>query len=160
MFGKVMSITDEAMAQYFTLLTDFPLDQVKTWLGPEMNPRDAKEILGKAIVEQYWGREAAEAAALAFRKRSEGQDPDDIPEVAIDPSECDSNGAIAAFRLVVLLKFEDSGSNARRVIDQGGFNVGPDRTVIKEPKTPVPISDGLIVRVGKRKIARVVIRHN
>ena len=158
MFGKIMSITDEAMAQYFTLLTDFPLDQVKEWLAPGVNPRDAKEILGKAIVEQYWGREAAEAAALAFRKRSEGQDPDVIPEIAIDSTELDAEGSIAAFRLVVLLKFESSGSNARRVIEQGGFNYGPDRTVVIDPKTMIPISNGLIARVGKRKIARVVIR--
>ena len=45
-----------------------------------------------------------------------------------------------------------------RVIEQGGVNNGPDRTVVIDPKTMIPISNGLIARVGKRKIARVVIR--
>ncbi len=50
LFGKVMSIPDEPMRQYFTLLTDLPLAEVDRWLAPGVNPRDAKEALGKAIV--------------------------------------------------------------------------------------------------------------
>ena len=55
MFGKIMSIPDEALRQYFTLLTDIPMPEVDRWLGPGVNPRDAKEVLGKAIVAQDWG---------------------------------------------------------------------------------------------------------
>jgi len=51
-FGKVMSIPDEPMAQYFTLLTDLPEPRVKELLAAGTNPRDAKEALGKAIVAQ------------------------------------------------------------------------------------------------------------
>ena len=54
-FGKVMSVPDEPMRQYFTLLTDLPLDEVEPLLAPGVNPRDAKEVLGKAIVAQYHG---------------------------------------------------------------------------------------------------------
>ena len=43
----------------------------------------------------------------------------------------------------------------RRVIEQGGFNVGPERETISDPKALIYVSDGLIVRVGKRKIARI-----
>ena len=49
-FGKIMSIPDEPMRQYFTLLTELPLDEVDRLLGRGVNPRDAKEALGKAIV--------------------------------------------------------------------------------------------------------------
>ena len=59
-FGKVMSIPDEPMRQYFTLLTDLPLAEVDRLLAPGVNPRDAKEVLGKAIVSQYHGPEAAD----------------------------------------------------------------------------------------------------
>ena len=55
-----MSIPDEPMRQYFTLLTDLPLAEVDRLLGPGVNPRDAKEVLGKAIVAQYHGAEAAD----------------------------------------------------------------------------------------------------
>ena len=54
-FGKVMSVPDEPMRQYFTLLTDLPLAEVDRLLAPGVNPRDAKEVLGKAIVAQYHG---------------------------------------------------------------------------------------------------------
>ena len=56
------------------------------------------------------------------------------------------------------LGLESSTSNARRVIEQGGVNIGPDREVITDPKALVHVDDGLIVRVGKRKIVRVALR--
>ena len=62
-FGKVMSIPDEPMRSYFTLLTDLDLDEVDRLLAPDVNPRDAKERLGRLIVEQYHGSQAAEAAS-------------------------------------------------------------------------------------------------
>ncbi len=58
-FGKVMSLPDAPMRQYFTLLTNLPLGEVDRLLSPEVNPRDAKEVLGKAVVAQYHGLEAA-----------------------------------------------------------------------------------------------------
>jgi tyrosyl-tRNA synthetase len=72
-FGKVMSIPDGPMRQYFTLLTDVPPAEVDRLLAPGVNPRDAKEVLGKAIVAQYAGPEAAEAAAAEFRRRPRGR---------------------------------------------------------------------------------------
>jgi tyrosyl-tRNA synthetase len=157
MFGKVMSITDDAMRSYFTLLTDVPLAEVDRWLGPGVNPRDAKEVLGKAIVSQYWGQEKASEAADEFRRRSEGLDPADIPEITVAANQLDPEGRIPAPRLIVLLGMESSTSNARRVIEQGGMNVGPDRAAVTDPKALVSVSSGLVVRVGKRKIARVVV---
>jgi len=154
-FGKVMSIPDEPMAQYFTLLTDLPADAIATALAPGANPRESKEILGKAIVAQYHGEEEAERAAAEFRRRASGEDPEDIPDAFLSADKLDHEGKIAAPTLIKELGLESTTSNARRVIEQGGFNVGPNREVIREPKASVYVSDGLIVRVGKRKIARV-----
>jgi tyrosyl-tRNA synthetase len=155
MFGKVMSVPDTALRQYFTLLTDIPLEEVERWLGPEINPRDAKEAVGKAIVAQYWGPEKAEEAAAEFRRRAEGQDPAEIPDVAIAADQLDAQGRAPAPRLIVMLGLDASTSNARRLIEQGGVNVGPHREPVTDPKTLIAVSDGLIVRVGKRKIARI-----
>jgi len=154
-FGKIMSIPDEPMRLYFTLLTEVPLDEVDRLLGPGVNPRDAKEVLGKAIVAQYHGTEAGERAAAEFRRRTAGQDPDEIPEAALATGTLDAEGRIPAFVLVRELGLESSGANARRVIEQGGFNVGPAREAISDPRALITVSDGLIVRVGKRKIVRV-----
>jgi tyrosyl-tRNA synthetase len=154
-FGKVMSIPDEPMRQYFTLLTDLPMPEIDVLLAPGVNPRDAKEALGKAIVSQYHGAGAAEQSAAEFRRRAAGEDPDEIPDIALSADKLDAEGRVSAPILIKELKLDTSTSNARRVIEQGGFNVGPERETISDPKALIYVSDGLIVRVGKRKIARV-----
>jgi tyrosyl-tRNA synthetase len=153
----VMSIPDEPMRQYFTLLTELPMDEVDRLLAPGVNPRDAKEVLGKAIAGQYNGAEAAERAAAQFRRRAAGEDPDEITDAPLDPTKLDPEGRIPAFALLRELRLESSGANARRVIQQGGMTVGPDREVVPDPMTLIAVTDGLIVRVGKNKIVRVRI---
>jgi tyrosyl-tRNA synthetase len=156
-FGKIMSIPDEPMRQYFTLLTEVPLERVDRLLAPAVNPRDAKEELGKAVVACYHGPEAAAHAAAEFRRRAAGADPENIPDVFLAAAKLDAEGRISAPALITELKLETSTSNARRVIEQGGFSVseGGQRETITDVKARIRVSDGLIVRVGKRKIARV-----
>jgi tyrosyl-tRNA synthetase len=154
-FGKVMSIPDEPMAQFFTLLTDFPEPRVKEMLAEGTNPRDSKEALGKAIVAQYHGQEAADRAAEAFRRRSAGEDPLEIPVVHLAADKVDAEGRISAPILIKEIGFESSTSNARRVIEGGGFNIGPHREIVTDVKALIHVRDGLVVRVGKRKIAEI-----
>lgn len=154
-FGKVMSIPDEPMRQFFTLLTDIPTGEIDRLLGPGVNPRDAKEVLGKAIVTQYSGADAADAAALAFRQRSKGIDPDVIPDVTLAADQLDGQGGILMTRLIVALGLAKSTSDARRLIEQGGVNTGSDHVPWTDPRGPITPEDGLIVRAGKRAIARV-----
>jgi tyrosyl-tRNA synthetase len=120
-----------------------------------VNPRDAKEVLGKDVVRQYWGAEAAEAAAEAFRRRAKGEDPEEIPGAPLSRAKLDERGRIAPASLVKELGLEPSASAARRLVEQGGLNIGPDRTVVRDIQTPIEAADGLIVRAGKRRIVRV-----
>ena len=79
-----------------------------------------------------------------------------IPDVVLAADKLDAEGRIPAPVLLKELGLESSTSNARRVIEQGGFNVGLERReTITDVKALIHVSDGLIVRVGKRKIARV-----
>lgn len=156
-FGKVMSIPDEPMRQYFTLLTDLHGADIDRWLSGQFNPRDTKEILGKAIVREYHGEAAADHAAAEFRRRSSGADPEEIPDMALPADLLDESGEVPWSRLIVALGLETSTSNARRVIAQGGVNFGPDRESVTDVNGKIPVTDGLIVRVGKRKIARIRI---
>ena len=156
-FGKVMSIPDGPMRQFFTLLTDLPTAEIDRLLTPEINPRDAKERLGKAIVAQYHGEPAASKAADAFRRRASGEDPEDVPTFLLDRGLLDADGAITPPRLIVAMKMESSTSNARRIIEGGGMTIGPERTPVVDPRAPIAVVEGLIVRVGKRKIARVAL---
>jgi tyrosyl-tRNA synthetase len=154
-FGKIMSVPDDPMQQYFTLLTELPLEEIDRLLAPGVNPRDAKEVLAKSIVAQYHGAAAADRAAAEFRRRAAGEDPAEIPDVFLDSGRLDAEGRIPAFFLLKEIGLESSTSNARRVIEQGGFNVGPRNETITDPKALIIVSDGLIVRVGKRKIGRI-----
>jgi tyrosyl-tRNA synthetase len=154
-FGKIMSIPDEPMRQYFTLLTEVPLAEVGQLLAPGVNPRDAKEALGKLIVAQYHDPGAADQAAAAFRRRASGADPEQIPEVVLAAAKLDAEGCLPAFVLIKELGLESSTSNARRVIEQGGMTIGPERLAVADPKLLISVCDGLIVRVGKRKIVQV-----
>ena len=154
-FGKIMSLPDGPMREYFTLLTDLPLLEVDRLLGAGINPRDAKEVLGRSVVAQYHGDAAATQAADGFRKRAKGVDPDEIPEIEVRLPGSGPTRSSLLPPLLVALGFEASTSSARRTMDQGGVTIGPDRRVIKDPKAAVEVADGLIVRVGKHKIARV-----
>ena len=157
MFGKIMSIPDTPLRQYFTLLTDMPLDDIDRILGPEVNPRDAKDALARMIISEIHTRGAAEAAAKAFRDRAGGIDPEEIPEMTVPSDQLDEAGRIMVPRLLVKLGMETTTSNARRLIEQGGVTIGPDRALVTDPKAMIKLEEGLIVRVGKRKIVRVVM---
>jgi tyrosyl-tRNA synthetase len=63
-------------------------------------------------------------------------------------------GEVPAIKLIVSAKFAASNGEARRKIQEGAFNYGPDRTKPTDPTATVPVSDGLVVRLG-RKVARV-----
>ncbi len=69
-FGKAMSIPDELMANWFRMTTPLPEDHIRSLIDPaQTHPRAAKEILGKAIVEQYHSPADAEKAAEDFRTK-------------------------------------------------------------------------------------------
>lgn len=155
-FGKVMSLPDGPMRQYFTLLTDLPLEEVDRLLGPGVNPRDAKEVLGKAVVAQYHGVDAGDAAAETFRKRSKGVDPEEIPRRPIlARQELDSEGKMSLADLIYALKLTSSKTEAGRKIIEGSITIGPDRTKITDRSARVEVVDGLVVRLGKHKIVQV-----
>jgi tyrosyl-tRNA synthetase len=156
MLAKTMSIPDDLMRDWFELLTDRPQEEIVRLTNPELgNPRDAKITLGKDIVSFYYGAQAAEDAANEWRKRnSEKQDPAEIPEVVVAPSEAE-NGQIWICKLLKLVKFASGTNEARRHIQGGAVTVGPERQKITEPTANVALVDGLIVRVGNRRIVRV-----
>jgi len=156
-FGKTMSIPDELMRQWFTLLTDRSPEEIERLVNPEItSPRDAKERLGKDLVAFYHGEAAAEDAAEQFRCQfSRGQDPSDIPDVKV-LKEGLTGGQMPVVKLLVALALAKSGNDARRLIQQGGVNMGPERTKITDPNLAVPVTSGLVVRVG-RKVVRVQV---
>lgn len=156
MLDKTMSIPDILMSEWFTLLTDRAPEEIATLTDPAHgNPRDAKLRLGRDIVAFYHGAVVAETAAAEWLKKfSRREDPTEIPEFTVPSNEV-ANGEIPVTRLIVLLGWAKSNNEARRAIEGGGVNVGPERVKVDDPKARLQASDGLIVRLGSRKIAQI-----
>jgi len=155
MFAKVMSIPDTLLREWFELLTNRPAEEIGRMLPDPMN---AKKTLGKDIVAFYHGDRAADEAAAEWTRRfSIREDPSEIPEVAAPVTEL-SDGKIWIVKLLVLLGLAKSNNDARRLVQQGGVNLGPERDKVSDPTANVALTDGLVVRVGNRRIVRVRLR--
>jgi len=151
MFGKVMSIPDSLMENYLTLLTDLPLEQIRKMIDPSRtHPRQAKAALGRMIVEKFHGQQAAESAAEEFdRVFKERQAPSDMPLVRVGA------GAVNIVELVFQAGFAKSKSDARRLVQQGAVSI--DERTISDPDASVQPSAAQVLRVGKRRFARISV---
>jgi tyrosyl-tRNA synthetase len=151
MFGKLMSIPDELMPSYYTLLTDVPESEIAVICDPaRTHPKEAKARLGKTIVELYWGKEAADAAAAEFEKVfAQKQLPDEISEVKL------AGGAMMASKLLVETRLVASGGEAKRAIKQGGASIDGRR--IEDPNEMISPRTGMVIKVGKRRFARLIV---
>jgi len=151
MFGKVMSISDDMMENYFTLLTDLPADKIVELTDQnKTHPKEAKVLLGKTIVAQFYGDAAADAAAEQFNKVfAQKQLPDEIEEITVtaDP--------IMAGKLIFNCKLVPSGSEAKRIIKQGGVEI--DSRKITDPNEQITPKTGMTIQVGKRRFARLKV---
>ena len=150
-FGKTMAIADEAMEDWFVQLTSIPSDEIKALLAG--HPREAKARLAREMTSFIHGPEAGGAAADAFDRQFKQKDlPDDIPERSFE-GEWPEGG----LPLSVLLRevgLTQTGSEARRAIEQGGVRL--DGEVVRDPKAMIPPPAAeILVQVGKRRFARV-----
>jgi tyrosyl-tRNA synthetase len=163
-FGKTMSIPDTLMREWFTLLTDRPMDEIvqlaltedeiERNLPPRSNPMEAKKALARDVVTFYHGAEEAPAAQQRWVDRfSKKKDPDNIPEVPF-PADAATN-EMGLLDLLVYVQFCKSKNEARQKVTEGAVTIGPDRTKVTDPKAAIKLEDGMIVRLGSKKIARV-----
>jgi len=152
MFGKVMSISDELMWSYFTLLSFRPMaeiDLMKQEVAAGRNPRDCKVLLGQEIVARFHSQVAAEKALEDFNHRAKGGIPDDIPELELTGAPLGIATLLKAANLV------PSTSEANRNIEQHGVRIDgavvSDKALKVEPGT-------YVIQVGKRRFAKVILK--
>jgi tyrosyl-tRNA synthetase len=151
MFGKTMRIPDGLMKEWFTLLTDRPEAEIDSIVAG--HPNEAKKRLACDIVTAYHGCDAAEATLSDWNKQFGGggkQDPDCIDEVTVCRALLQPDGTVAAVDLMVETKLAASKGEARRKIEEGAFNYGPDRTRVADVKGTVAVTEGLVLRLGRR----------
>jgi tyrosyl-tRNA synthetase len=159
MFGKLMSMPDHVMRDYFVLCTSRPLDDIdrmfKDLEAGQRNPMDIKKTLAEDIIEIYHDRDKASGARQEWeRVHSGGELPSDIPDLEVPRSEL-TDGQIGLARLLSLSGLAPSGREARRLIEQGAVKV--DNEVIKDPKAQITLKDGMILKVGARNYRRIKI---
>ena len=154
-FGKTMRISDDLMRKYFELATDMAIEEIENTLNG--HPREAKIVLGKAIVSRYYDNEAGEKAAEEFNRIfKEHKMPDDIPQIAL-PSNESGNHEIWIVKLLVDHGFASTNGEARRLITQGGVSI--DNKKYTDSTQEISLQDDMVLKVGKRRFAKIVITH-
>ncbi|WVN42815.1 tyrosine--tRNA ligase [beta proteobacterium MWH-UniP1] len=151
-FGKLMSISDELMWQYFELLSFRPLSQIaalKAEVQAGRNPRDVKVDLAMEIVARFHSQSAAHQALEDFEARfKQGAIPDDIAQVSLSGAPV---GIVAALKQAALAP---STSEAIRNIEQGGVRIDGEKVADRNLRLA---AGTYVLQVGKRKFARVTI---
>lgn len=156
MFGKLMSIPDEAMRQYFELLTEVPNSELQRLLAPDAHAKDAKVRLAKTIVGEYHGEQAAESAAEEFDRRFARKElPSEIPDAGIASGELKPDGTIWIVKLLVRAGLCASNGEARRAIAQGGVYLGEEKEKITDVNLEFNLDQPTLLWVGSRKVVRV-----
>lgn len=160
MFGKLMSISDVLMRDYFTLCTEVPLDTIEALLKESetgaVNPRDIKRRLAREIVAIYQGETAAVAADTEWmRVHSAGELPADLPEMTLTPAVFGED-PIWICKLLTKLEFTNGTGEARRLVEQGGVLLNGVR--LTDPKAEFRYADlqGAVLKVGPKRYVRLI----
>jgi len=155
MYGKLMSIPDTLVADYFELLTDIPDEEVayirSSIEKKSQNPMEHKLRLAREIVAQFHGAPAAEEANAEFgRVFRAGEQPEEVPEYGIrfegDVTTVDVVDVLAASTAA------PSRTEARRLLQQGAVEADGSRVT----DVRWPVRRGTILRVGKHRFLRIV----
>ena len=155
MFGKVMSISDDLMWNWYDLLSlrsNAEIAELRRECSEGRNPRDAKVMLAKEIVARFHSAAAADAAEAEFNQRfRQGAVPSDIEEKRVAlPAE--GIGIAAMLKAAGLVP---SNGEANRNIEQGGVRINGERVCDRALRFTDPAT--LVVQVGKRRWAKIVL---
>jgi tyrosyl-tRNA synthetase len=156
-FGKIMSIPDEQIYNYFELVTDVGADEL-TQIKEELekrrtNPMVLKKRLGKEIVRMYWSQKEAEGACEEFeRVFSKKELPEDIPLKRMESDQAE----MWIGHFLVKAGCVNSTSEIRRLIKQGGLYI--DNKRIDDENLKISVAGEKLVRLGKRRFFRIVGR--
>lgn len=149
MFGKIMSISDDLMWEYYTLLTDYTEEEIDNF-KKNLHPMEAKKRLAHYIVERFHGKEQADKALEFFVKTfSEREFPEDAPII-----EVPYGLKRKAYELLFELGIESSKNSARRVVEGGGLRI--NGTKVEDPNQEIEIKEELRLQVGRKRFYRVV----
>ncbi len=146
MYGKIMSMPDELIWDYFKLLTRVSPEEIEK--NRRLNPRDAKSFLASEIVAIYHGKKSALEATEEFNRIFKQKiQPLNLPEIKLKEQKID------ILDFLVKTKLVSSKSEAKRLILQRGIKI--DGKTEEDWKRDVQIKKGMVVQVGRRKFVKI-----
>ena len=144
MFGKIMSISDDLMWKYYTLLTDFSPAEIETMKTGGENPRNLKANLAKLIIADFHSAEDSQAAEDEFNRRFvQKKLPSEIEKIVTEPD---------IYKIVDLLiqaNLAGSKKEAKRLIEQGGVKINGEK--ISDVNADVNVKSEILIQVGKHR---------
>lgn len=153
-FSKLMSVSDELMWRYITLLSFESMATIEQWrasVAAGENPRNIKVRFAQEIVARFHSKQAAVDALADFELRSKGGIPEDVPELIVMIQE----HSIAIGPLLKQAGLVASTSEAFRMIEQGGVKLDSEK--VTDRGLQLPLGAVVVAQVGKRKFARITI---
>jgi len=153
MYGKLLSIPDALICDYYLFLTDVDLNEVDPMIAE--SPRDAKRRLAREIVTMYHSAEAAAEAESEFdRVHIKHERPTDVPQIELDRSLVKDDGTIWIIDLLQATGLIKSRGEAKRLISQGGVKINEAKA--ESADTDLPFDPPMLVQVGKRSFVELV----
>ncbi|MFL2670134.1 MAG: tyrosine--tRNA ligase [Candidatus Actinomarina sp.] len=152
-YGKIMSIPDEVMWDYFVMLSDLDLKEINETKelvsADKMNPFELKKSLGKIVTNEIYNEEESEKAEESFNNLTIKKNiPDDIAETSIE------EGEVHIPNLLTDNQITSSNSEARRIITSGGFKINDIKYTELDVSSEELIESTL--QIGKRKFLRII----
>jgi len=154
MFGKLMSVSDELMWKYFLHILCRAPEEIASMqqqvAAGTLHPRAVKDELARCVTDRFAGEGEGRKASDEFaRIFSQNELPEDLPELTLEAAE------IGIIDLVVRAGFAPSNGEARRLVQQGGVRINDVQ--VSDVKAAVMPVEGMILKVGKRKFARILV---
>jgi tyrosyl-tRNA synthetase len=155
MFGKAMSLPDNLIAEFLEVYTLVPIEKISqmdvAMRAGDLNPMEAKRVLGQALVERYRDKDAAiqenEWFTNVFSRRSI---PEDVPTVNVD------NANATLFEILKTCMPSESSSELRRLVRYGSVRLEGEEK-LTDPDQRCTVTSGNVLRVGKRRWFRIVL---
>jgi tyrosyl-tRNA synthetase len=159
MFGKLLSISDAMMRDYFVLCTDVSLSEIDALLkqaeSGEVNPKVVKSRLAREIIALYHGMPAAEAAEAEWNRiHSAGEVPADMPDVTV-PADSAKDGKVWICKVLTVAGMAKSNGDARRLVEQGGVSINGEKIADPNAELSLDSLNDAVLRVGARRYVRL-----
>ncbi len=153
MYGKIMSMKDELVPEYFELCTRLSLKEIgeikKALENKKVNPKEAKARLAFEVVSMYHGKNLAQKAEKEFRRIfKEKKPPTEIPKIKIKEK------TLNVLDLLVKTRLARSRSEAKRLILQKGVKI--DGEIVRDWKKVIQTKKGQVFQVGRRRFAEAI----